>query len=55
MQFVPLPLVTLVRPTICPLTLPQSKSYLISVMSLALAADFKKYAVALTLNDLPSS
>lgn len=55
MQFVPFPVMPLLRPTFCPMTLPQSNSFLIAVMSLALTADFKKYTLAFTLNELCSS
>ncbi len=55
MQFVPLPLVTLVRPTYSPISLPQGKHFFIVVMSFALASDFKKYVLAFTLNELSSS
>ena len=52
MQFVPLPIMSLMRPTFCPMTLPQSNSFLIVVMSLALTTDFKKYTLAFALNEL---
>lgn len=55
MQFLPLPLMTLLRPTFCPMTLQQSNFYFILVMTLALSADFKKYTLAFTLNELCSS
>jgi hypothetical protein len=48
-------MMTVLRPAFCPMTLPQSNSYLIAVMSLALSADFKKYTVAFALNELCSS
>ena len=55
MQFVPFPVMPLLRPTFCPMIIPQSNSFLIAVMSLALTADFKKYTLAFTLNELCSS
>jgi hypothetical protein len=55
MQFVPIPLVTYVRPTVCPVSLIQGNYFFILVMSLALASDFKKYVLAVTLNDLAPS
>lgn len=55
MQFVSIPMPTILRPTICPISLPQSTSLFNPVMSYALAADFKKYALAYVLNELPSS
>jgi hypothetical protein len=55
MQFVSFPMPTVFRPAVCPLPLLQSTPFSNPVMSYALAADFKKYAVAYVLNDLPSS
>ncbi len=55
MQFVSFPIPNVFRPAICPISLPQSTSFSNPVMSYALAADFKKYAVAYVPNDLPSS
>lgn len=55
MQFVSFPMPTIIRPTVCPISLPQSTSFFNPVMSYALAADFKKYALAYVLNDLPFS
>lgn len=55
MQFVSFPIPNVFRPAICPISLPQSTYFSNPVMSYALSADFKKYAVAYVLNDLPSS
>ena len=55
MQFLPLPLVTLVRPPVFSYSLPQSITFFILVISLALASDFKKYTLAYVLNNLASS
>ncbi len=55
MQFVSLPVITLLRPTAPSLSLVQSIFYSILVMSCALAADFNKYVLAFTLNDLCQS
>ncbi len=52
MQFVPVPLVSLIRPTFCPVTLPQSNHFFIVVFSLSLAAGFKNYCLTLTFNEL---
>jgi hypothetical protein len=55
MQFVSFPISTILRPKVSPIFLPQSISFLNIVMSYALAADFKKYALAYVLNDILSS
>ncbi len=55
MQFVSIPMASLIRPTVCPFSLPQSTPLFNVVMSFALAADFKKYAIAYVLNDRCSS
>lgn len=55
MNFVSVPVVTLFRPAFCPMTLPQSISYFIAVMALALSTDFQKYTLAFAFNELPSS
>lgn len=55
MNFVSVPVVTLLRPAFCPMTLPQSNSYFIPVMALALSTDFQKYTVVFSFNELASS
>lgn len=55
MQFLPIPIVTVVRPSMPHLSIAQSTSVSKVVMSFALAADFKKYAFACVLNDLTTS
>ena len=55
MQFVSFPMPSIIRPAVCPISLPQSTSFYNPVMTYALAADFKKYTLAYVLNDLTTS
>lgn len=54
MQFVPVPVVSLLGPTYLPLSVTQSKTYFILVIRFALAIDFKKFVLVSNLNELSS-
>ena len=55
MQFVPIPILNLIKPNLYPASLCQSKTVYILVMSMALASDLQKYTYAMTFNELSIS